>query len=112
MSFFNKLFSKAQREGTVAYRRKMAAELHGMPVRYVTERTEDNDDVVGRGGHMSVYEDELILDSSGDTIFRARVSELDASYLMSGDGVILKGPNLLENGRERTLTVHFVYYRK
>ena len=39
-------------------------------------------------------------------------ADLDAAYLMSGDGVILRGPNLLEDGRERTLTVHFVYYRK
>ena len=112
MKFLQKLFAAKEREGTAAYRRKMAEQLHGMPVRYVTERREDNDDVVGRGGHMSVYEDELILDSSGDTIFRANVCELETSYLMSGDGVILKGKNLLEDGRMRTLTVHFVYHRK
>ncbi len=112
MNFFKKLFAPKKQEGTAAYNRKMAEELHGLPVRYVTERKEDNDDVVGRGGHMSVYGDEFILDSSGDTIFRARVTELSVSYLMSGDGVILKGANLLENGRERTLTVHFVYHRK
>ena len=112
MNFLKRIFGSKEKEGSVAYRRKMAEGLHGLPVRYVTERKEDNDDVVGRGGHMSVYENQLILDSGTDTIFRADIDTLDASYLMSGDGVILTGKNLLEGGKERTLTVHFVYHRK
>ena len=40
------------------------------------------------------------------------IKELEASTLMSGDGVVIKGPNLLEDGKIRTITVHFVYYRK
>ena len=112
MSFFRKLFGLREDETSPAYRRKKAEALHGLPVKYVTEHRNDNEDVVGRGGHLTVYGDELILDTSGDTIFRADVRYLDVSNLMSGDGVILKGPNLLEDGKERTLTVHFVYYRK
>jgi hypothetical protein len=45
-------------------------------------------------------------------LFRVRVEELQASYLMSGDGVVLTGPNIEENGRERSLIAYFVYYRK
>ena len=56
--------------------------------------------------------DEFIIDTSGDRLFVCDVKDLEASYLMSGDGVIVKGPNKLEGGRQRILTVHFVYYRK
>ena len=112
MEWLKRFFAPKKQEGPAAGRRKMAAQLHGLPVRYVTERRDGNDDVIGRSGHMSVYDDQLILDSGSDTLFRADVTELEISYLMSGDGVILRGKNLLENGRERTLTVHFVYHRK
>ena len=32
--------------------------------------------------------------------------------LMSGDGAAVKGPDMLRGGEVRTVTVHFVYYRK
>ena len=112
MGFFRKLFGMREDENSLAFRRRMALSLHGAPVKYVTERRNDNEDVVGRGGHMTVYGDEFILDTSGDTLFRCNVADLQAATLMSGDGVILTGPNMLEDGKIRTLTVHFVYYRK
>ena len=31
---------------------------------------------------------------------------------MSGNGVVISGPNLLEDGKVRTITAHFVYHRK
>ncbi len=107
------LFGGRRKEsGTLAKRREMAAALHGLPVRYVTEWRDNNEDVVGRGGYLTLKGDELLVDSSGDVIFRCAVRDLDISHLMSGDGVILRGPNMLDDGRERTITVHFVYYRK
>ena len=112
MGFFRKLFGIREDENSYAFRKKMALSLHGAPVKYITERREDNDDVVGRGGHMTVYDDEFILDSGTDTLFRCHVADLQAATLMSGDGVIITGPNSLENGKVRTLTVHFVYHRK
>lgn len=112
MSFFKKLFGIREDESSYAFRKRKALSLHGAPVKYVTERRNDNEDVVGRGGHMTVYEDEFILDTSGDTLFRCYVGDLEAATLMSGDGVIITGPNTLEGGKIRTLTVHFVYYRK
>ena len=112
MGLFARLFRVGQKPGSVAFRRQRALELHGQVVKYVTEQKDDNEDVVGRGGALAVSGDEFIVDTSGDTLFRCKVDELDAAYLMSGDGVIVTGPNLLENGRVRTITVHFVYYRK
>lgn len=108
--FFRKLFGRG--ETGRAYRRERAARLHGLVIRYVTERHGDNEDVIGRGGNLSVRNGELLVFSSGEILLRANVDELDVSELMSGDGVILTAPNLEEDGRVRTMTAHYVYHRK
>ena len=112
MSFLKKLFGKSKSTDSYSFKLERAKELHGQPVKYVTEHRNGNEDVIGRGGALCLKGDEFIVDSSGDRLFVTDVSELEASYLMSGDGVIIKGKNKLENGKLRTITVHFVYYRK
>ena len=112
MSIFEKIFRIGERPGTYSYKLKRAKELHGQVIKYVTERKDDNDDVIGRGGALSVHGESFIVDSSGDRLFVTEIKDLDVSWLMSGDGVIIRGPNALEGGKERTITVHFVYYRK
>ena len=112
MSIFKKIFGVGKKPDSYAYRLERARELHGQVIKYVTERRDDNDDVIGRGGSLAVHGDTFIVDSSGDRLFVCNISELDAAMLMSGDGVIITGPNLLEGGKKRTITVHFVYYRK
>jgi len=92
--------------------RKRAESLHGLPVRYVTERVDGNDDVVSHGGHIAVADGEFIIDSDKDTLFRCSLDDVKTAMLMSGDGVIISGPNTLENGKQRCYTVHFVYHRK
>ena len=95
-----------------AVRRRRASELHGQAIKYVTERVDDNDNVVGRGGSISVRDGELLLFSSDKILLRADVTKLDASYLLSGDGVVLCAPNIEEDGKERRYVAYFVYYRK
>ncbi len=112
MGLLARLFKSGKDPQSPAFRRRRALELHGQVIKYVTEQREGNEDVVSRGGALAVSGDEFIVDSSGDTLFRCKVDDLEAAYLMSGDGVIVSGPNLLENGKHRTVTVHFVYYRK
>ena len=112
MGIFGKIFGKGKDPESYSFRLERAKALHGQAVRYVTERRDDNEDVIGRGGHLTLKGETFIVDTSGDTLFRCPVGELDAAMLMSGDGVVIHGPNELENGRERTFTVHFVYYRK
>ena len=112
MSIFKKIFKIGARPGTLAYRIERAKELHGQPVKYVTERRYNNDDVIGRGGNLTLKDDKFIVDSLGDRLFVCNVSDLDISMLMSGDGAIISGPDLLSDGKIRTITVHFVYYRK
>lgn len=112
MSLFKRIFRKKAVPGSFAFRMERAKELHGQPVKYVTERVNDNEDVVGRGGALCCRDTEFIIDTSGERLMVLDIADMDASYLMSGDGVIITGPNKLENGKLRTVTVHFVYYRK
>ena len=112
MTFLKKLCGGGKSPDSLAFKIERAKELHGPPVKYVTEHVNDNEDVIGRGGALCFKGDEFIVDSSGDRLFDCDVADLEASYLMSGDGVIVKGPNKLEGGKIRKITVHFVYYRK
>ena len=112
MSFLSKIFGKDKNPQSYAFRLERARSLHGQVVKYVTERRNDNEDVIGRGGALAVHGDTFIVDSSGDRLFVCEIKDLEASTLMSGDGVVIKGPNMLEDGKVRTITVHFVYYRK
>ncbi|MBR2343432.1 MAG: hypothetical protein IKA64_04170 [Clostridia bacterium] len=112
MSFFSKILRIGEKPGTYAYRRRRAEELHGEAVKYVTEHRDGNEDVIGRGGSLAVHGDTFIVDSSGERLFVCEIKNLDTSMLMSGDGVIISGPNMLEGGKLRRITVHFVYYRK
>lgn len=112
MSIFKRIFGTGKKTDSYSYRLSRARELHGQAIKYVTEHNDGNEDVVGRGGALCLKDGKFIIDSSGDRLFVCNVGDMDASYLMSGDGVIIKGPNLLEDGKMRTLTAHFVYYRK
>lgn len=112
MGWLSNLFGTGKDPESYVFRLTRARELHGQPVKYVTERRVDNEDVVGRGGHLTLKGEEFLIDTAGDTVFRCPVRQMEAAYLMSGDGVVITGPNLLEEGKIRTLTVHFVYYRK
>ena len=111
MGFFEKLLRQKSPNGATA-RKHRAMELHGQAIKYVTERVDDNDNVVGRGGSISVRNGQLLLFSSDKILLRADILELDASYLLSGDGVVLTAPNLEEDGKERRYVAYFVYYRK
>ena len=112
MSIFFDIFRGRKKTESYAYRLARAKELHGRVIRYVTERREDNDDVIGRGGSLCLHGDEFIVDASGDRVFVTDVRDLEAFDLLSGDGVIIRGPDKLSGGRVRSITVHFVYYRK
>ncbi|MBR5817016.1 MAG: hypothetical protein IKY62_00050 [Clostridia bacterium] len=112
MSFFSKLFGRDKNPQSYSFRMERAKSLHGQVIKYVTEHRDGNEDVIGRGGALCLKGEDFIVDSSGDRLFVCKVRNLEASNLMSGDGVVIKGPNELEDGKVRTITVHFVYYRK
>ena len=112
MSFLKKLFGIGKNPESYAYKLDRAKELHGQAIKYVTERVDGNEDIIGRGGSLAIHEGTFIIDSSGDRLFVCDIKDLEISWLMSGNGAIIQGPNLLEDGRIRSMIVHFVYYRK
>ena len=50
------------------YRREMAERICGKRLRYVTERRNNVDEVIGREGNMSLRDGELIVFSSSEVI--------------------------------------------
>ena len=112
MSIFKRIFRIGKNPDSFAYKLDRAKELHGQAVKFVTERRDGNEDIIGRGGSLAIHEDTFIVDSSGERIFVCYIKDLEANWLMSGNGAVITGPNLLENGKMRTMTVHFVYHRK
>ena len=112
MSFFSKIFGLDKNPASYSFRLERAKSLHGQVIKYVTESRDGNDDVIGCGGALCLHGDEFIVDSSGDRIFLCNVRDLEAANLMSGDGVVIKGPDSLHGGQIRVITVHFVYHRK
>ena len=87
MSIFDKLFKKKNDTSSYAFRLERARSLHGQVIKYVTERRGDNDDVVGRGGYLSVHEDKFIVDASGERLFVCEIKDLEAATLMSGANI-------------------------
>ena len=55
------LFKRNKKEGTKAYRREMAQRISGKRIRYVTERINGVEEVIGKDGCISIKGDELIV---------------------------------------------------
>ncbi len=108
---FKKL-TKSKNPKSKSYRKDMAARLDGRPIRYVTERREDIDVVIGRQGSLAIKEDTFIVFASGEIMLRAKIEELDAWELLSKEGVVLTAPDMERGGETRTIIAYYVYYRK
>ncbi len=91
---------------------KTAHELSGIVIKYSTERENDLELVVGKAGSLMVREDTFFIYSSVDTVFSTKLDDIKISFLMSGDGAIISGPDLTHGGVYRSVIVHFTYYRK
>ena len=105
---------KNKNENSKSFRIDMATHLAGRAIKYCTERNmEDGSDfVIGHAGSLSIKDDEFIVLSSADIVFRCKITELRAWELMSNDGAMLTGPDLTQGGRERTIMVYYTYYIK
>ena len=107
-------WTKSKDPNSPRYRHDMAEKICGYPIKYITEKHGENEDVIGRSGSLNVKRetDELIVSTPAETILRCDVDALDAWILMSGDGVVITAPDKEHGGAVRTITVHYVYYRK
>ncbi len=102
------LFSGGKKRANVS--RTLA--LHGKVIRYVAERQNGMEVVIGHGGSISVRDGELLVFSSHEIIFRSECRETEVSYLLSGDGVILHAKNFANGGKDQTITAFFVDHIK
>lgn len=110
MAFFD-IFKKKKAEDTVAFRVQMAKKIALHRLRYVTERIDETDLIIGRDGGFNIRNGEFIVSADNHVIFRANVDELQASELMSLEGAILTAPDLENGGKMRTIIAYYVYYR-
>ena len=115
MGLLSKVFKKAtesKNPDSKRYRWDMAQQICGQHIKYVTERQDGVETVIGRNGGLNLRGDEFIVYASADVIFRCKVDDLRASELLSKDGVVLTGHDLEHGGAERTIIAFYVYYRK
>ena len=93
------------------FRWKMARQICGHHVKYVTERINDVEEVIGKNGALNIRGDELLVFASADVLMRCKIEEMQAWELLSKDGVVTTAPDLEHDGVERTIMVFYVYYR-
>lgn len=114
MAFFG-LFGKSKKPpkdtDSVEFRRYMANKLDGRAVRYVLERKDNVDTIVGKEGFISVYQDDLSVICGEKTLFRCAVDGLTACWeFLSLEGVVLTGVDII-TGSEKTILAYYKYYR-
>ena len=109
MSIFS-MFSK-KNPSSLAYKKNMAQMISNKRIRYVGEKINGVEEVIGKGGSISIRDDEILVFASADVLLRAKIADMEASELLSKDGVIIKAPDLERGGEERTIVVYYVYYR-
>ncbi len=103
---------KSKNPDSKKFRREMAYAVSGQHIKYVTEKKDNVDEVIGRNGGLNIRNDEFIVYASSDVLFRCPVDDLQIWELLSRDGVVLTGPDLEHGGVERTVIAYYVYYRK
>jgi len=92
---------------------QLIKKLDGMQIKYVTERPDDeNETVIGKAGAIIIKGEELLVYSNEKVLFRALITQLDASELFSLEGVILKANDLEHDGQFRQIIAYYTYYRK
>ncbi len=107
-----KLFKrKSKNPNSRQYRWEMAEAISKHHIRYVTEKINGVDEVIGREGGLNIRGDELLVFASADVIFRCKIDEMQAWELLSKEGVVITAPDLEHEGKERTIIAFYVYYR-
>ena len=110
MGLFGK--RKSKNPDSKKFRREMAMSINNQHIRYVTEKRNGVDEVIGRNGGLNIRDDELLVYASSDVLFRSKIDELQIWELLSKDGVVLTGPDLEHGGEVRTVIAYYVYYRR
>ncbi len=103
--------TRSKNPNSKRYKWDMARRISGYHVKYVSERIDNVDEVIGKSGSLNIKDDELLVYASFDVLMRCKIEEMEAAELMSHDGVVITAPDLEHGGKIRTVIVHYVYYR-
>ena len=106
-----KKWTKSKNPDSKQFRWDMARSICGQHIKYVTEKRNGVDEVIGRNGGLNIRDEELLVFASADVIFRCKIDDMQAWELLSKDGVVITAPDLEHGGVERTIMVFYVYYR-
>lgn len=104
-------FTKSKNPNSPRYKWDMARRISGHHVKYVTERVDDVEEVIGKSGSLNIRDDELLVYASFDVVMRCKIEQMQAAELLSRDGVVITAPDLEHGGKIRTVVAHYVYYR-
>lgn len=103
---------KSKNPDSKKFRWEMAMAVNNQHIRYVTEKRNGVDEVIGRNGGLNIRDDEMLVYASSDVLFRCKIDDLQIWELLSKDGVVLTGPDDEHGGETRTIIAYYVYYRK
>ena len=106
-----KRLTKSKNPDSKRYRYDMAQRICGHHVKYVTERIDNVDEVIGRSGGLNIRGDELLVYASFKVLMRCKIADMEAAELLSKDGVVITAPDLENGGKIRTVIAYYVYYR-
>ncbi len=109
MGLFN--FKKKKLEDSLAFKEQMAKKIAYHRLRYITEREGETDLIIGRDGGFNIRDGEFIISADNHVVFRCRISEMQASELLSLEGAIITAPDLEHDGMMRTVIAYYVYFR-
>ncbi len=109
MGLFTRFLKK--NPSSLAFKRDMAQMISNKRIKYVGEKIDGVEEIIGKGGSISIRDDEILVFSSADVLLRTKIADMNAAELLSKDGVIITAPDLERGGKERTIVVYYVYYR-
>ena len=75
--FFQKL-TESKNPESKRYRMQMARRICGHHIKYVTERKDDVEEVIGRSGGLNIRGDELLVFASGQVLLRCKIAQMQA----------------------------------
>ena len=106
---------KRRRQKATSATRSLLQKIDGREIQYATRREPDengnpSETVLGKGGRIWLHGDDVRVSSRTAELFACPMAEVEAGELMSGDGLVLKGPNAC-TGRIETVVAYYLYFR-
>lgn len=104
-------FTKSKKDDNPRFRREMAARIASHTLKYVSERVGDTDNILSKGGAMSIKDGIFSISAGTETIFSCECDKMTSGEFLSMEGAIIEGADTAHGGVCRKIIVYYVYYR-